>query len=119
MRSDVDRHPLPEARSPLVVPDEHRAAVEPEDPAVRTDDPKLLVEGLAGLLAPPVRRIDALAIVRMDVLREVGRVREQVLGGLAEDLGRLGAEVREPGLVRGPPNSSMKVTAGICSTSVR
>src|SRR5262245_53817624 len=47
----VDRDALPVLRPALLVANEHRAAVEPYDAAVGTQDPELLVERLARLLA--------------------------------------------------------------------
>ena len=77
---------------------------QPHDASVRADDPELLVEGLARLLGAGVRGVDALAIVRMHELAEVGRVRAQLLARDAEDLLGLRAEVGEPGLLAaGPP----------------
>ena len=54
---DVHRHSLPEPRVALVVAHEHGAAVEPHDAAIGSDDPELLVEGLAGLLRIGVGRV--------------------------------------------------------------
>ena len=82
---DVEDEALPVRRGAVLAADQHRLFVHPHDPAVGGDQAVVVREGLAGLLARRLHRLDHLAVVRMRDLTPEPDVAVPAVDGVAQD----------------------------------
>ena len=114
---DVEHHPLEQRMAVVVASDRDRLVADPHLASVARPHPVFGAEGRLAVLARRPLGEDALRVVGVDELRPQERVPE-LLGGVAEHLLDLRADVRAGASPLRCAASHVYVTAGTRSTSV-